>query len=46
VNCQQHIHRRFSQRQIGPVIESLQERIRELEAELQVVRKKSDISTP
>lgn len=38
-NCQQHIHRRFSQRQIGPVIESLQERIRELEAELQSLRK-------
>ena len=30
-NCQQHIHQRFSQRQIAPVIEKLQERIRELE---------------
>jgi predicted pyridoxine 5'-phosphate oxidase superfamily flavin-nucleotide-binding protein len=34
VNCQQHIHQRFSQRQVGPVIESLQARIAELEAAL------------
>ena len=35
VNCPQHIHRRFSQSQIAPVIEQLQSRIAELEAELQ-----------
>ena len=34
VNCPQHIHKRFSQRQIVPVIEKLQSRIAELEAEL------------
>jgi uncharacterized protein len=34
VNCHQHIHKRFSQRQIAPVIEKLQERVRELEAAL------------
>jgi uncharacterized protein len=34
INCPQHIHQRFSQRQIAPVIEKLQERVRELEAEL------------
>lgn len=34
VNCPQHIHKRFSQRQVAPVIEQLQERIAELEAEL------------
>lgn len=34
VNCSQHIHQRFSQRQIAPVIEQLQERIAELEAEV------------
>jgi predicted pyridoxine 5'-phosphate oxidase superfamily flavin-nucleotide-binding protein len=34
VNCQQHIHPRFSQRQIAPVIERLQARIGELEAEV------------
>jgi uncharacterized protein len=34
VNCQQHIHKRFSQRQIAPVIEKLQSRIAELESEL------------
>jgi uncharacterized protein len=34
INCPQHIHKRFSQRQIAPVIEKLQDRVRELEAEL------------
>jgi uncharacterized protein len=34
VNCPQHIHRRFSQTQIAPVIEQLQARIAELEAQL------------
>ncbi len=38
VNCQQHIHQRYSQRQIAPVIEKLQERVRELEAELASLR--------
>ncbi|MCA9063938.1 MAG: pyridoxamine 5'-phosphate oxidase family protein [Planctomycetaceae bacterium] len=35
INCPQHIHKRFSQKQVGPVIEQLQVRIRELEARLQ-----------
>lgn len=34
VNCPQHIHKRFSQRQVAPVIERLERRIAELEAEL------------
>lgn len=34
INCQQHIHERYSRRQIAPVIEKLQARIAELEAEL------------
>ena len=34
VNCPQHIHRRFSQTQIAPVIEQLQSKIAELEAKL------------
>jgi uncharacterized protein len=34
VNCPQHIHPRFSQREIQPVFERLQGRIRELEARL------------
>ena len=38
-NCQQHIHKRFSERQIAPVIEKLQERVRELEAELAAMHK-------
>lgn len=39
INCSQHIHRRFSQRQIAPVVESLQRRVEELEEELARMRK-------
>lgn len=35
VNCQQHIHPRFSQRQLAPVIERFQTRIAELESEIE-----------
>ncbi|HEX8339643.1 MAG TPA: pyridoxamine 5'-phosphate oxidase family protein [Tepidisphaeraceae bacterium] len=38
MNCPRHIHRRFSDRQIKPVVEKLQLRVRELEAELARVR--------
>lgn len=38
VNCPQHIHKRFSQNQLVPVINSLQSRIDELEAELVSIR--------
>ena len=38
VNCSQHIHQRFSQRQVAPLIEQLQERIADLEAELARLR--------
>lgn len=38
VNCPQHIHKRFSQSQIAPAIEKLQERIATLEAEIQGLR--------
>lgn len=34
LNCPQHIHKRFSHRQVAPVIEQLQARIAELEAQL------------
>jgi predicted pyridoxine 5'-phosphate oxidase superfamily flavin-nucleotide-binding protein len=34
INCPQHIHKRFSQRQIAPLIEQLQSRIADLEAQL------------
>lgn len=34
VNCPQHIHKRFSQRQVAPVIEQLQQRIKELELQV------------
>jgi uncharacterized protein len=39
INCHQHIHKRFSQRQMAPVIEKLQNRIQELEAEIEEMRK-------
>ena len=38
INCHQHIHQRLSQRQVQPVIEQLQHRIAELEAELANLR--------
>lgn len=38
VNCSQHIHQRFSQRQIAPLIEQLEERISDLEAEVKHLR--------
>jgi uncharacterized protein len=38
VNCQQHIHRRFSERQIAPAVEKLQQRVRELEEQLKQAR--------
>ena len=34
INCPQHIHQRFPQREVQPVIEQLQRRIGELEAQL------------
>ena len=34
INCPQHIHKRYAQRQIKPVIEKLQSRIAELETQL------------
>jgi len=34
INCSQHIHQRFSQRQVQPVIDQLQHRIAELEEKL------------
>lgn len=38
VNCPQHIHKRFSQKQVAPVIEELQQRIQELELQLAVLQ--------
>src|SRR5262245_49769350 len=38
INCPQHIHQRFSQRDIQPVIDQLRGRIAELEAELAKLR--------
>lgn len=37
VNCPQHIHKRFSQQQVAPIIEQLQSKIAELEARLKVL---------
>ncbi|MES2790533.1 MAG: pyridoxamine 5'-phosphate oxidase family protein [Planctomycetota bacterium] len=44
VNCPQHIHQRFSQRQIAPVVEKLQTRIAELESEVERLRSKSSLN--
>ncbi len=40
VNCPQHIHKRFSQKQVAPVIEQLQGRIADLEAKLKALEMK------
>jgi uncharacterized protein len=44
VNCPQHIHKRFSQRQVGPVIEHLEARIKSLEEQLAAARKRNGSS--
>jgi predicted pyridoxine 5'-phosphate oxidase superfamily flavin-nucleotide-binding protein len=41
INCPQHIHKRFSQRQITPLIEELRGRIAELEEQLAQAQAKS-----
>jgi predicted pyridoxine 5'-phosphate oxidase superfamily flavin-nucleotide-binding protein len=40
INCPQHIHKRFAQRQIAPVIAELQARIADLESQLTALRSK------
>jgi predicted pyridoxine 5'-phosphate oxidase superfamily flavin-nucleotide-binding protein len=45
VNCPQHIHKRFSQRQISPVITELQARIAELEQQLRQQRAPAQADT-
>ncbi len=44
VNCPQHIHQRFSQRQIAPAVEQLQTRIAELESEVKSLRSSSSLN--
>ena len=44
VNCPQHIHRRFSERHVVPVIEELKARITELEAEVARLQPRSNKS--
>ena len=34
INCPQHIHKRFPQQQVAPIIEQLQQRVQELEDQL------------
>ena len=46
VNCPQHIHRRFSDRQIAPVLEKLQQRVSELEGELATLREGARHNAP
>jgi len=45
INCPQHIHPRFSQRQIAPVIEKFETRVQELETEIARL-KRSQSSSP
>jgi uncharacterized protein len=42
INCPQHIHSRYAERQVRPAVEALQARIGELERELAGLRAGSD----
>ena len=44
INCPQHIHKRFPQKQVAPIIEQLQNRIAELEATLKALGTKEQVS--
>lgn len=44
INCPQHIHKRFSQRQIAPVIADLQAKIAYLEEQLRQARATAQVS--
>lgn len=44
INCPQHIHKRFAQRQIAPVIAELQAKIADLEQQLRQARETSRVS--
>lgn len=46
INCPQHIHKRFPQREVTPVIKQLQQRVNELETELATVRHENTHPTP
>lgn len=46
VNCPQHIHKRFSQRQVASVIEQLQQRIQDLEHQLTLLQAKQRVRMP
>jgi predicted pyridoxine 5'-phosphate oxidase superfamily flavin-nucleotide-binding protein len=46
VNCSQHIHKRFSQTQVAPVIEQLQAHIADLETQLAQARDKTRTTHP
>ena len=46
VNCPQHIHKRFPQRDVVPVVEQLQQRVDELETQLAAARQGHTLLTP
>ena len=46
VNCPQHIHKRFPQREVVPVFEQLQQRVDELETQLAAARQGNALRTP
>jgi uncharacterized protein len=46
VNCPQHIHKRFSQKQVAPIIEQLQAKIAELESKLKMLESVREGNAP
>ena len=45
INCPQHIHRRFTETQVRPVVDELRSRVADLEARLAAALAKSDSAT-
>ena len=43
INCPQHIHKRFPQREVASVVEQFQERVQELEAQLATLRQTNSL---
>ncbi len=46
VNCPQHIHQRFSMREVAPVIQELRARIAELESQVERLQSRGDPLSP
>lgn len=46
INCPQHIHKRFTERQVSPIVDKLKSRVHELEVELSRLRQQVRDNAP